>query len=744
MGAPQPSARTPQFLVAIAFATLLGLLILGGALSYRAFRATRQSQNWVEHSYQAIAALNSILLDLNSAESAHTGFVLTKDKELLTSYEESVKALRGELLKVRELASDTPSQQQRLQRLEPLLQERMSFLEETAKAVRSGSGFVLEDAEATLQGRDVLKRVGALIAAMEQDEGRVLALRALAEDKAAKHAALTLLSANCALAVLVLMIGALLLHEVTRRRRIEDALREHEFRLRLAVATADLGTYERDLSTNEVILNSVCRNIFGLPAGPAPSDIATRSVHPDDRERVYSEAAQSFDPELRTVSGGEFRILRPDGSICWVAGKGRVLFDDTVTPPKAQKFLGVLLDITDRKHAEEALRESEQRFRLFMDNSPTLAWVKDQDGRYVYMNRSFEKQFGTILAECLGKTDDELWPPDVAARFRANDHTVLSTWMPTAFTEETTSDDGTTTYWLNHKFPFRDATAKNFIASIGLDITPRKQAEAAMQAAREELARANIELELNVRERTTRLRETVEELEGLSYSLVHDLRAPLRAMQTYATVLEEECSHILDPKKLDYLRRIRVATNRMDQLITDSLNYSRVVREHLPMTPVNVGKLLRGLVESYPNLQPPEAHISIEIPDLLVQGNEAALTQVFSNLLGNAVKFVAPGVKPRIRVWAERKNHHALVWVQDNGIGIPRDAHFKIFGMFQRMHRVDEYPGTGIGLAIVQKSLERIGGRIRLDSEPGKGSRFCVELQLADQRQEAELVGETL
>jgi signal transduction histidine kinase len=181
-----------------------------------------------------------------------------------------------------------------------------------------------------------------------------------------------------------------------------------------------------------------------------------------------------------------------------------------------------------------------------------------------------------------------------------------------------------------------------------------------------------------------------------------------------------------------------------------------VVREELPLGPVDLGNLLRGMIETYPNLQPPGADIHLNIGDLMVQGNEAALTQVFSNLLGNAVKFVAPGVKPNVRVWTQQVSSRdlpptsmpelgpgnarppaakVLIWIEDNGIGIPKEAQEKIFGMFQRMHRAEEYPGTGIGLAIVRKSLERMAGQVCLDSEPGQGSRFCVELPEAAQNE---------
>ena len=209
----------------------------------------------------------------------------------------------------------------------------------------------------------------------------------------------------------------------------------------------------------------------------------------------------------------------------------------------------------------------------------------------------------------------------------------------------------------------------------------------------------------------------------------------------------------------------------MDQLITDALNYSKVAREELPLGPVDLGELLRGIVDTYLNLQPPAAEIHLDLGGLLVLGNESALTQVFGNLLGNAVKFVAPGIQPRVRVWAqdilreERPASHedvpagsdakellpgippnsprlparaanALVriWVEDNGIGIPPEAHEKIFGMFQRMHGREEYPGTGIGLTIVRKTVERIGGQVGVESALGRGSRFWIELDRAEPR----------
>ncbi|HWH68866.1 MAG TPA: ATP-binding protein, partial [Candidatus Sulfotelmatobacter sp.] len=240
-----------------------------------------------------------------------------------------------------------------------------------------------------------------------------------------------------------------------------------------------------------------------------------------------------------------------------------------------------------------------------------------------------------------------------------------------------------------------------------------------------------------VRERTAKLEETIAELEGFSYSLVHDLRAPLRALHSYASILQDEASARLQPDHVTLLGHIQSAALRMDQLVTDALNYSKILRQDLPLGPVKLGPLLRDMVETYPPLHPPQADVAIDIGDLFVHANQAALTQVFSNLLDNAVKFVAPGVYPRVRVWAEPLNPtssppcQVRIWVEDNGIGIPQEAHETIFGMFHRLHRAEEYPGTGIGLALVRKLVGRMGARVGVKSEPGRGSRFWVELKLA-------------
>jgi PAS domain S-box-containing protein len=269
------------------------------------------------------------------------------------------------------------------------------------------------------------------------------------------------------------------------------------------------------------------------------------------------------------------------------------------------------------------------------------------------------------------------------------------------------------------------------------EIAERRKAEEALRIAQEQLGRHAEELEKQVAERTVSLRETIGDLEAFSYSITHDMRAPLRAMQGFSRMLSEECAPDLSAEGQDYLRRIATAAERMDRLIVDVLSYSRVARAELPLEPIDVGKLVREIIETYPTFQAPTADIQLDGDFPQVLGAEAILTQCVSNLLNNAVKFVSPGVLPRVRIWAEPVLPGSMVRInfKDNGVGVNPELHERIFGIFQRVS--NSYEGTGIGLAIVKKSVERIGGKVGIESELGKGSTFWLELKPARSNVEA-------
>ncbi len=232
------------------------------------------------------------------------------------------------------------------------------------------------------------------------------------------------------------------------------------------------------------------------------------------------------------------------------------------------------------------------------------------------------------------------------------------------------------------------------------------------------------------KETEKRLRDATEELEQFSYSIIHDMRAPLRAMVGFGNILNEEHTSHLDEEGRDYLRRIITSAQRMDHLILDALSYSKVLREGLPLDTIDAGTLLQEMVESYPQFQPPRTEIDMAKEFPRVTANYAGLTQCFSNLLNNAIKFGKPHQTPRVRIWAEKQEEFVRFWFEDNGIGIAPEHQHRIFGMYQRLNAESE--GTGIGLALVRKVVERMNGTVGVESKLGEGSRFWVELPIAE------------
>ncbi|MCL4176648.1 MAG: hypothetical protein KJ072_02735 [Verrucomicrobia bacterium] len=271
--------------------------------------------------------------------------------------------------------------------------------------------------------------------------------------------------------------------------------------------------------------------------------------------------------------------------------------------------------------------------------------------------------------------------------------------------------------------------AEHLNAQLIAEIAERKRAQQDLAAAKDEVSQYAQRLEEMVRERTGQLRETINELEEFSYGVSHDLRAPLRAMQSYSQFLVDEYGTQLDEKGVNYLHQIMRSAVRLDHLIQDVLNYTRILHSALPMQPVDLDRLVRDIIETYPNGLPIKPQITIRGTLPKVMGNEALLTQCISNLLGNGAKFVAPGITPQLEIAAEERRECVRVWFKDNGIGIASENHERIFRLLERIHPATEYEGTGIGLTIVRKAVERMGAQVGFDSELGKGSSFWIQLR---------------
>ncbi len=241
-------------------------------------------------------------------------------------------------------------------------------------------------------------------------------------------------------------------------------------------------------------------------------------------------------------------------------------------------------------------------------------------------------------------------------------------------------------------------------------------------------------LERRVEERTARLRELNDELNAFAYSIFHDLRAPLRAMEGYAEALQEDFGDHLGGDAQTYTERIFAAAKRMNGLIDDLLAYSRLNQGEIRLQTTEVSELVEAVLDELrPHLLEKDARVDVAETLPIVQCNPTMLRQAITNLVANAVKFVAPGREPHIRIHAEERDGRSIrLWVEDNGIGVAAEHRDRIFRVFERLHGRETYPGSGIGLAIVRKSLERMGGSVGVESELGRGSRFWIELPRAE------------
>lgn len=252
-----------------------------------------------------------------------------------------------------------------------------------------------------------------------------------------------------------------------------------------------------------------------------------------------------------------------------------------------------------------------------------------------------------------------------------------------------------------------------------------------LRRAEDVLRAQNEDLERRVEERTQRLRETIGELEAFSYSISHDMRAPLRAMHSYAEILQTDHAAGLDPEARRFLERININAARLELLVRDVLAYSRVAKERIETQSVDLDRFVRELVAQTSGVV--GARGVVEVPDALppVRAHQAYLSQIFTNLLGNAFKFVAPGVPPRVEIRGGQSGEFVKITVRDNGIGIDPADFERIFQIFGRVHPTEAYEGTGIGLAIVKKAVQRMGGDFGVESAVGAGSTFWFTLPRA-------------
>lgn len=445
------------------------------------------------------------------------------------------------------------------------------------------------------------------------------------------------------------------------------------------------------------------------------SSLAFGAIHPADLDSFAhaNQAARSqpapFTWQGRFLLENDLRWLRV-ASYPTVMENGDLIWD------------GIVDDITERKQAEQELRASETRFRTVLQNLERIAvQAYDPDGRITFWNNASEAFYGFTAAEAMGTDITELLlqPQDWEGERQMMVNAIQQGHLSTANEMTVHRKDGTLlTIYAGRVLHYKlDDTPEFFCFDV--DITDRKQAE-------EKILQLNETLEMRVEERTAQLAAANQELEAFSYSISHDLRAPLRGVDGFARLLMEDHDQVLNEEGIRFVSRIRENARRMGQLIDGLLLFSRLGRQSVRKQTIQPRQMVEQILDEF-QVEYPKDRIEITLgtlPDC--QADPALLRQVWSNLIGNALKYSSHRPIAILDIgWNEEKEAYYIV---DNGVGFDMQYADKVFGVFQRLHSETEFEGTGVGLAIVQRIILRHDGKIWANAQPNQGATFYFSL----------------
>jgi PAS domain S-box-containing protein len=554
-------------------------------------------------------------------------------------------------------------------------------------------------------------QIRGVVTRMENEETRLLGDRSAALRARARETRLAVLGGIALALGLAVAAGVLVRRELAGRQLAEHALQAAQARFRQVLGSNTAVIYANRVSGKSFSPSWVSENVARI-TGYTPDEALEASwwidrLHPDDRLRVLAEMPTLLEKDTLAT---EYRFRYKDGTYHWVHDESRLLRDTRGRPVEA---FGSWVDISERRRAEAALRESEERFRLLVGTVRDYAiYMIDPTGRVMSWNRGAQQIKGYDADEIIGRHFSCFYPPEAVAA-GAPERALRVATDAGRFEEENwrVRKDGSR-FWADVVITaVRDdqGTLLGF-AKVTRDLTERKHTDELLRRHTAQLEAANAELD------------------AFAYSVSHDLRAPLRSIDGFSQALIEDCAAELDAAGQDHLQRVRAATQRMATLIDDLLNLSRVTRSEMTIGRVDLSELARELATELASGEP-ERRVEIVIaPGLEASADRGLMRAVLQNLIGNAWKFTGRRGDARNEVGVATANGERAYYVRDNGAGFDMTYAPKLFGAFQRLHRTTEFPGTGVGLATVQRIIHRHGGRVWAESAVDRGATFYFTL----------------
>lgn len=512
------------------------------------------------------------------------------------------------------------------------------------------------------------------------------------------------------------ILGTLL--DITERKNAEKALRDSELLFRSVWNGSGDGLRLTDKDGTIVAVNRAYGELVGMSTSELEGKPFTISYadspEQEDRLQIYRDRFSTRTIQVQI----ERRVTYRSGKTAEVEVVGSFVQLEKGEP----LLLSVFRDITARKEAERLLQRQRAELQLIFDTVPAMIFYKNAEHRLLRVNEATAHCFGVPKEQLEGRTDKEIGLPHAERYYRDEDE-VISTRQPKLGIVEPVETTRGTRWLQTDKVPHRNEKGEiTGVIGFAVDITERKQAE-------DEIRTLNATLERRVQERTRALAEANKELESFSYSVSHDLRAPLRHIGGFVELLQKRAGTALDEKCRRYVNTISESTKEMGTLIDDLLSFSRMGRAEMRTTPLDIQNLVRETIDE---LAPDTANreVSWKIAPLpQVQADPALMRQVMLNLISNALKYSRTRPRAEIEIGCPpNDNGEHIFFVRDNGVGFDMKYADKLFGVFQRLHETDEFEGTGIGLANVQRIVVRHGGRTWAEGVVDGGATFYFSL----------------
>lgn len=501
------------------------------------------------------------------------------------------------------------------------------------------------------------------------------------------------------------------IQDVTERKAVEEAWKENVEKYRaLFEAEAD-AIFLIDRDTGQILeANQQASLLYGF----SREELLTKknfdlSAEPEKTHQSTEEKHQRIPVRWhKKMDGTVFPVEIAAGHLMW---RGR------------WAHIAAIRDITDRIKREEEFAQKEKDYRTIFNAVPAFIWYMDIEGKILRSNKAARDMIQDAEGDYIGKNYYDLFPPEEAKKFFADSEEVIRSGQPKVGIIESYSLLGNAPRWARtDKIPYTDEKGNSLgVIVIVSDITEQKESE-------DKIWQLNATLERRVEERTRQFEAVNKELATISYSIAHDLRAPLRALNGYSHVLQEEYAYRLDARGLSYLHRISEASNQLGNILDDMIALLRVTRQKPVFKDVNLSSLALTIFEQVSSAQPERLVEFVCAPGLVVRADRDMMGLVMENLLSNAWKFTQKTPSARIEVGSLQQGGSTVFFVRDNGAGFDMAYAKKLFGLFQHLHSPGEYKGTGIGLAITQRAIQRHNGHIWAESEPGRGATFYFTL----------------